>query len=161
MPSVMPSGVMPMSHGTVRGTALFPKARRKICFPIFRPRLPHDKKAAGATDMEYPRPHLPQVLFKEIELPSITLPAFHRKQKPAAAPAEEVVSEEVPDQAATDALENSLKSDLADLLSSGEETADEAVKPSKKKKKEEPAEIAEDLIEPTQETSGSGPRKEP
>lgn len=108
-----------------------------------------------------PRPHLPQVLFKEIELPSITLPAFHRKQKPTAAPAEEAVSEETSDQAATDALENSLKSDLADLLSSGEETADEAVKPSKKKKKEEPAEIAEDLIEPTQETSEAVLEKSP
>ena len=108
-----------------------------------------------------PRPHLPQVLFKEIELPSITLPAFHRKQKPAAAPAEEAVSEEAPDQAATDALENSLKSDLADLLSSGEETADEAVKPSKKKKKEETAEIAADLIEPTQETSEAATKESP
>ncbi|TSC59376.1 MAG: type IV pilus assembly protein PilC [Candidatus Peregrinibacteria bacterium Greene0416_62] len=114
------------------------------------------------TTFHIPRPHLPRILFTEIELPSFTLPKFHRKkQEPRMISAESEA--EIPDAAQNIVGIDAPKTDLADLLSGEEATEGIKTKP-KKKKVEESTDIVPDLLEKKTEEgktqSPEGSRKE-
>lgn len=132
---------------TVRHRTRYRSIRR---MPASEPVVPLSVSTATATSsrlaLHIPRPHLPKILFTEIELPSFTLPKFHREKKTEAVSAE--AEAEILDASQSTVGTDAPKSDLADFLSVEDAPSEVITKPEKKKKKaEEPTDITADILE--------------